>query len=63
MGMNRREKRGRENPNDYERMSYQAHILTRQQGEEFERRQAEPPRQPTEEERDLVRMFHRTVKR
>lgn len=36
--------------------------LTYEQGQEFERRQAEPARQPTPEERELVRMYRETVK-
>lgn len=40
-----------------------AHVLTPEQAIEFERRQAEPPRQPSETAREAVRMFHATVKR
>lgn len=40
-----------------------AHVFTPEQAEAFERRQAEPPRRPTEAGREAVRMFNATVKR
>jgi hypothetical protein len=48
---------------DYTPISNKALTMTREQGEKFERRQSEPPRQPTPAERAMVRMFHQTVKR
>ena len=47
----------------YQPTSYKMHVMTPRQAKEFERRQAEPPRQPTEAEREAVRMFNQTVKR
>jgi hypothetical protein len=50
-------------PNHYKPVGSQTYVLTRQQAKAFEARLAEPPRQPTEAERELVRMFNRTVSR
>jgi hypothetical protein len=40
-----------------------SHVMTHEQAEAFDRRQAEPPRQPTEAEREAVRTFYAMVKR
>lgn len=40
-----------------------SHVLTLEQVIEFERLQAEPPQQPTEAEREAVRIFRATVRR
>ena len=63
MGTNRRTACVGNKPKSYKCLSSQPHILTRKKINAFERRQAEPPRQPTDAERELVRMFHSTVKR
>lgn len=63
MGANRREKRAEERPEHYEPTPYTRHIMTPEQAEAFERRQAEPPCPPTEAEREAVRMFYKTVRR
>ena len=52
-----------EKSEDFEPISDKSRFMTREQGIAFEHRQSEPPRQPTEAERELVRMFHATVKR
>ena len=60
MGMKRRVP---ENQQAYTPISSQERVMTREQARAFERRQAEPPRQPTEAGREAVRMFNATVKR
>jgi len=63
MGITRRNIRERNRPKRNASPLYRAHTLTRKQAEEFERRQAEPPREPTAAARELVLMFRSTVKR
>jgi hypothetical protein len=63
MGRNRSPLREQEDQKPYAPTPVGAHILTPEQVIAFERRQAEPPHQPTEEAREAVRMFQATVKR
>ena len=39
------------------------HILTKKQAKEFERQRTLPPREPTEAERELIRVFFATTTR
>ncbi len=63
MGRNRSPIREHEDKKPYAPTPVGAHVLTPEQALAFERRQAEPPCQPTEAEREAVRMFQNTVKR
>ena len=62
MGKIRRENKVSGEKNTYKPLPFRAHVLTAEQGREFERRQSAPPRQPTPAERELVRMYRATVK-
>jgi len=63
MGRNRSPIRKCKEEKPYAPSPVGAHVLTPEQAIAFERRQTEPPQQPTEKEREAVRMFLATVKR